>query len=358
MKKVAIIGTVGIPAKYGGFETLAENIVNNLVKEYDITVFCSKKSYEVAQSSYNGAKLKYINLKANGIQSIPYDVISIVEALKFSDTLLVLGVSGCVILPFVKLFSKKKIIVNIDGLEWKRDKWNKLARLFLKFSERQAVNYADIIVSDNKAIQDYVQKEYNKESVLIAYGANHIIKEFITEKDVALYPFLKTKYAFAISRTVPENNIHIMLEAFSKTKKTNFIVFGDWTDSEYSKSLFRKYSNIDNIFLLNPMYNEKRLKNIIRTNAAIYIHGHSAGGTNPTLVEAMYLGLPVFAFDVEYNKETTQHKAKYFKNENDLLLLINNINELDLKEIATDMENIAIENYTWEKISQQYAKLF
>ena len=133
MKKISIIGTVGIPAKYGGFETLTEYLTKNLHKDYDMTVYCSSKSYEEKIDTHNGAKLKYINLNANGVQSIPYDIISIFSSLKFADTLLILGVSGCIILPFIRLFSKKRIIVNIDGLEWKREKWGKGAKWFLKF---------------------------------------------------------------------------------------------------------------------------------------------------------------------------------------------------------------------------------
>jgi len=152
-KKVAIIGTMGIPAKYGGFETLTEYLTKNLYKKYNLTVYCSSKSYKHKIAQHNGANLKYINLNANGIQSIPYDIISIIKSLKESDTLLILGVSGCIILPIIRVFSKKNIIVNIDGLEWKRDKWGKFAKWFLKYSERLAVKYANSIVADNKVIQ-------------------------------------------------------------------------------------------------------------------------------------------------------------------------------------------------------------
>ena len=106
MEKISIIGTVGIPAKYGGFETLTEHLTKYLNEKYEITVFCSAKSYEEKLKNHNGAKLKYINLKANGIQSISYDIISIYKSLKFADTILILGVSGCIFLPLVKLFGK------------------------------------------------------------------------------------------------------------------------------------------------------------------------------------------------------------------------------------------------------------
>ena len=356
-KKIAIIGTVGIPAKYGGFETLAEYLTRNLADKYDMTVFCSAKSYDGKLDTYNGAKLKYINLNANGIQSIPYDIISIFSSLRFADTLLILGVSGCVVLPFVRLLSKKRIIVNIDGLEWKRDKWNQYAKWFLKFSEKLAVKYADVVISDNKVIQDYVRDEYGVESKLIAYGADHVTKELLNDEIKTKFPFLEDKYAFKVCRIEPENNIHLILDALSEYMTLNIVMIGNWENSEYGRELKEKYSSFKNIFLLDPIYDQKIL-NQIRSNCYVYIHGHSAGGTNPSLVEAMYLELPIFAYGARYNKETTQNKAKYFDNKDELIKLLNDIDEIELKMIATDMKKVAEKMYTWKIISKQYSELF
>ena len=356
-KKIVIIGTVGIPAKYGGFETLAEYLTRNLADKYDMTVFCSAKSYDGKLDTYNGAKLKYINLNANGIQSIPYDIISIFSSLRFADTLLILGVSGCVVLPFVRLLSKKRIIVNIDGLEWKRDKWNQYAKWFLKFSEKLAVKYADVVISDNKVIQDYVRDEYGVESKLIAYGADHVTKELLNDEIKTKFPFLEDKYAFKVCRIEPENNIHLILDALSEYMTLNIVMIGNWENSEYGRELKEKYSSFKNIFLLDPIYDQKIL-NQIRSNCYVYIHGHSAGGTNPSLVEAMYLELPIFAYGARYNKETTQNKAKYFDNKDELIKLLNDIDEIELKMIATDMKKVAEKMYTWKIISKQYSELF
>jgi len=357
MKKISIIGTVGIPAKYGGFETLTEYLTKNLHDSYELTVFCSGKNYNEQLEIYNGTKLKYINLYANGVQSIPYDIVSIFSSLKFADTLLILGVSGCIVLPFVQLFSKKRIIVNIDGLEWRREKWGKGAKWFLKFSEKLAVKLADIVVSDNKVIQKYVLNEYGVKSELIAYGADHVTKEILSNEIQKKYPFLSGKYAFKVCRIEPENNVHLILNAFSQHSELNIVMIGNWKNSEYGKELKEKYSSFKNIFLLDPIYDQNIL-NQIRSNCFIYMHGHSAGGTNPSLVEAMYLGLPIFAFGVEYNRETTQNKAKYFNDKDELLELLKNINDDELKKVADDMQQVAKENYTWKKISEQYADLF
>ena len=356
-KRISIIGTVGIPAKYGGFETLTEYLTLNLGCNYDMTVFCSSKNYKVKPVMHNNARLKYINLKANGIQSIPYDIISIFQSLKNSDTLLILGVSGCLAVPIVKLFSDKKILVNIDGLEWKRDKWRWFTKWFLKFFEKIAVRFADEVITDNKVIKEYVKKEYNVESNLIAYGADHVSYEGLDEDILKKYAFLNDKYSFKVCRIEPENNIHVILEAFSNSVHNKFVLVGNWENSVYGKKLKAKYSSFKNISLLDPIYNQKTL-NQLRSNCDIYIHGHSAGGTNPSLVEAMYLKLPIFAFGAHYNKETTGYKALYFDNELELMTLLDNLNSKKLSVIAKDMKTIANEKYTWKIVSNKYSELF
>lgn len=356
-KKIAVIGTVGIPAKYGGFETLVEYLTKELNEKFDFTVFCSARSYDVQLKAHNNAKLKYINLKANGIQSILYDIISIFKSLKESHTLLILGVSGCIVLPFVKLLSSNRIIVNIDGLEWKRAKWGGPAKRFLKFSEKIAVKYADEIITDNKVITDYMKLEYGASSHLIAYGADHVTNEPFDDELIEKYPQVKKNYAFKVCRIEPENNIHIILEAFSILPEKNLVCIGNWGNSEYGKNLKMKYAKHKNIFLLDPIYDQLIL-NKLRSNCSIYIHGHSAGGTNPSLVEAMYLGLPIFAFGVDYNKETTENKALYFDDVNELVLLLKNTCDPQLIDIGNDMNIIAKERYTWAYISTLYSKLF
>lgn len=356
-KKIAIIGTVGIPAKYGGFETLTEYLTKNLHDKYNMTVFCSAKSYDKQLESYNGTKLKYINLNANGAQSIPYDIISIFSSLKFSDTLLILGVSGCIVLPFVRLISKKRIIVNIDGLEWKREKWGKGAKWFLKFSEKLAAKYADVVVSDNKVIQEYVFDEYGVRSELIAYGADHVTKELLSDEIKEKYSFLNDKYAFKVCRIEPENNVHFILEAFKEFKDFNLVIIGNWENSDYGKNLKHKYAKVKHIYLIDPIYNQKIL-NQIRSNCYVYLHGHSAGGTNPSLVEAMYLELPIVAYGVEYNKQTTQNKAKYFLTKKELVEILEGLKDKELKIISKQMKSISEKEYLWKKISHKYAELF
>ncbi len=358
-KKLSIIGTVGLPANYGGFETLAEHIVENLSNSYDISVYCSSKKYakEDRKSSYKGAKLFHLPLDANGVQSIFYDTLSILHALFYADILLILGVSGAWILPFVRFFTNKKIIISIDGIEWKRDKWSPLAKWYLWWAESIAVKYSHIDISDNESIQDYTAMRYGSLSNVIEYGADHTLEVEPTYDDIAKYPFLEKSYAFKVCRIEPENNVHIILDCFAKVQKMPLVMVGNWNNSLYGQELKEKYGSHPNVQLLDPIYNQRNL-DLLRGNASLYIHGHSAGGTNPSLVEAMYLGLPIIAFNVSYNVTTTEGKALYFQQSNDLLEVINTLTYSQLKKLGNEMKSIAKRRYKWSVIASKYRFLF
>lgn len=355
IKKVAIIGTVGLPSNYGGFETLVEYITRDLNNDFEFTVYCSSKSYTKKVKSYNNCRLHYIKLDANGLQSIPYDIFSMIHAARYADVLLVLGHSGAIFYPFLKLFYKKSIIVNIDGCEWKRNKFNFLTKKFLKFSEKLSINFASQIIGDNKVIVDYVLKSHNKRANLIAYGGDHV-KKNISSTLKKKYTFFDKPYSFKVCRIEPENNIEMILEAFSCLKNKNLVIVGNWKNSKFGLELKSKYESFDNIYLLNAIYDQNILDQI-RSNCHIYIHGHSAGGTNPSLVEAMSLGLPIFCFNIGYNKATTHNSAKYFNSSSELMDILNNTKPEELVNIRSKMIEIAKKEYKWSHISEKYKKL-
>ncbi len=358
MKKLAIIGTVGLPARYGGFETLAEQLVTHLGEEFEITVYCSGKFYSKAERAthYKGAKLKYLPLNANGIQSIPYDIISIIHASFKSDLLLILGVSGCILLPIVKFFTRKRFFVNIDGIEWKRDKWGKLIKTFLRYSEIMAVESAEGIITDNEVISKYLKATYNYDSYLIEYGGDQAKPVAITESASTQYPFLKDKYMFGVCRIEPENHIHLIVEAASKQDKYPLVMVGNWDNSEYGQQIREQYKGVAHIHLLDPIYEPIAL-NTLRSNCFLYLHGHSAGGTNPSIVEAMNLGLAVVAFDVGYNRESTENKALFFNTTEQLLQIISSITDQQQQELAGEMKFIAKRRYTWKIIAGKYLRM-
>lgn len=357
--KVAIIGTVGLPAKYGGFETLAAHLVEELSNTYDFTVYCSSKKYSQKErcENWKGAHLKYIPLDANGIQSIPYDTWSIIHALFFSDVLLILGVAGAWLLPFVKLFTNKKVIISIDGIEWKRDKWSLPAKLYLWWAEKLAVKFSDIDISDNESIQDYTSLRYNTISRVIEYGADHTKTNLVaTSENIEKYPFLQDEYAVKVCRIEPENHVHTILKVFSEFPERKLVMVGNWNNSQYGTELKQQYSDFENIYLLDPIY-EQEIIDLIRGKASLYVHGHSAGGTNPSLVEAMFLGLPIISNGVSYNRTTTENQAYYFSNAEELKNIVAQLKKEDLQNCAIRMKRIAERRYTWKRIARKYDNL-
>ncbi|WP_281818537.1 DUF1972 domain-containing protein [Parabacteroides goldsteinii] len=358
--KVAIIGTVGVPANYGGFETLVEQLVcHNHSEDLQYAIYCSKKSYSEERWVYHGAKIEYVGLKANGIQSIPYDIVSLIRASRNSDVVVVLGISGCAFLPIFRLFSKKRLVINIDGLEHRRDKWGKWTRKFLKFSEKMAVKFGDVIVTDNKGITNYVMKEYGKNSELIAYGGDHVLMNVSSvdcENILSQYGLHSNNYSLAICRIEPENNVHTILEAYSQTLNKKLLFIGNWSKSAYGIKMQEKYSKFPNIKIQPAIYDLKIL-NVLRSKCEYYLHGHSAGGTNPSLVEAMFFKKPIIAFDCIYNRESTENKAIYFSSAESLSSLLLT-KDFDIQENASAMFEIANRRYRWNIIAEQYENLY
>lgn len=346
MTKIAIVGTVGLPACYGGWETLVDNMVKSNTSSFDYSVYCSSTSYDDKMESYNGAKLIYLPISANGISSIFYDITSMIHTLfTRPKVIVILGVSGCIFLPVFKLLSRSKLIVNVDGIEWKRDKWSGFAKYFLKFSESMAVRYADVVVADNDGIRDYISSEYGVQAEVIAYGGEHSLVSSVDGNS--------SDYFFTVCRIEPENNVEMILEAFSNSD-VNYKIVGNWDASLYGVQLKEKFSVYKNIDIIDPVYDLNILFDY-RNNCKGYIHGHSVGGTNPSLVEIMHFSKQVYAFDCVFNRFTTEDEALYFSTSDDLRKLVTNP---DLSSNNEKLKEIAMRRYTWKIVAKQYESLY
>lgn len=357
MKTISILGTVGIPASYGGFETLVENLArfhqtNSLPSK--LVVYCSAKSYPARSKTCFGAELRYVDLGANGISSIAYDVVSLISAVRQrSEVILLLGVSGAIALPLVRLVSRATIVTNIDGIEWKREKWTGLARWFLRLSERMAVSYSHEVIADNAGIAAHVARNYGKHCHVIAYGGDHAIHATPKPYADALLP---KRYALALCRIEPENNVEMILEAFSRQHELPLVFVGNWGNSAYGQLLRQRFGAAPNLYLLDPIYDAGVL-HTLRSNATIYVHGHSAGGTNPSLVEMMHFGIPVLAYDCVFNKHTTESKALWFDSAKALSEILTGLTPEVMHQVAVDMKGIAQARYTWSAIGSAYFSL-
>lgn len=354
--KVAIIGTVGVPGRYGGFETLAENLVRHHQRSGSttkLTVYCSAGAYPDRPPRYLSAELRYSRLKANGPQSVLYDAVALLDAAwRGNDVALLLGVSGAMVLPFVRLVSRMRIVTNVDGIEWRRDKWKGLARHFLRLSERAAVRFSHAVVADNQGIADYLSETYGIKATVIAYGGDHALEpadeSFPDAGDSGMPP----DYALALCRIEPENNVGMILEAFARARKP-LVFVGNWDNSDYGQALKARYGSARGIHLLDPTYEPGKLYEI-RRRASLYVHGHSAGGTNPSLVEMMHFGVPILTFDCIYNRFTTEDQARYFSTAEELTQLADDSVSCENGE---RMREIAGRRYRWNLISEQYFQL-
>lgn len=355
--RVAVVGTAGVPAAYGGFETLAENLVrfnDRTAGRVDLTVYCSSVARADRPARFDGANLAYVHLPPNGIASIAYDVASISHAVRTGHgTILLLGVSGAVCLPLVRLFCRTRILTNIDGIEWKRAKWSRLARLVLRWSEWFAVRFSHVVITDNAAIAEYVAKTYKAPCEVIAYGGDHALEPRLGPAETSPYG---AGYALALCRIEPENNVQMILEAYAG-RAERLVFVGNWANSEYGRSLAARYGNVGNIEIVDPVYEPHALKRI-RSGASLYVHGHSAGGTNPSLVEMMQFGIPVAAFDCAFNRHTTEGQALYFKSAAELQEIIGSLDVDHATSIGEKMRAIGAERYTWSAIGQAYIDLF
>lgn len=358
MKKVVLIGTNGVPANYGGIETLAEYLTRDLNEYYDLYCYCSKTPKEKQLESYHNTKLIYVPMKANGWQSIFYDGWTILRSLCKHDVLVVLGCS-CPPALFFKIFTKKHIVLNaIGGKETEKIRglklFGKVEVAIKKWMEGIQARYADYVIIDNAANVEIFEKKHHVKALLAEYGGDHAVAETITEEAIKKYPFLNGKYDVTVSRAQEDMNIHMVIDAYKQVPERTIVIVSNWQKSEYGQKLYAEnFGKYENIILLNAIYDQKEL-NTIRSNASLYLHTHSMCGTAPSLVEAMYLNLPIVCFKVPTNIETTEHKSVYFESVPELVEILKGLDETTLNLLKTDLNEIAVRRYNWKRISAIY----
>ncbi len=312
--KVAVIGSVGIPARYGGFETLAEQLVRETSpEEMALYVYCEAATYrhEAASCGAPGHRRIFMPLRANGVSSMLYDMLSVAHALTVlrADCLLVLGCSGALALPAVRVLSPRtRIVTNIDGMEWRRAKWSRAPRLLLQFLERCSVAASHVVVADNAEIAHMATARYGIEPVIIAYGGDHTLVSPSERVRPTVPPI--GEFYLSIARAEPENNCHLILEAFAVSRE-RVVFFGNWSANAYGRALRAKFARCEAVDLRDPVYDVRELA-WYRGAAKGYVHGHSVGGTNPSLVEALFWTNNLFAFECPFNRATLGGEGRYF----------------------------------------------
>ena len=359
--KIGIIGTRGIPNHYGGFEQFAEYLATYLAKQ-DCEVYVYNSSdHPFQEKLFKGVHIVHCSdpeKKMGTIGQFIYDLNCILDTRKRElDIILQLGYTSSSIWSF--LFPKKPLIItNMDGLEWKRSKYTFFVRKFLRYAESLAVKHSHFLVSDSNGIKKYIDDKYNKDSKYIAYGSE--IVSSIDESILKKYKLQKEKYHMLLARIEPENNIETILDGVVISGlKTSFLVIGDYTKNSFGKRLKEKYKNYNHIIFLGSIYNGDEL-NCLRHFCNLYFHGHSVGGTNPSLLEAMGSGNLIIAHNNIFNKAVLKENAYYFFTSEDVSFYLKNKNKVNLKEQSKiEKNNIKIKNeFDINKINASYFSYF
>ena len=360
--KIAILGTRGIPNNHGGFEQFTEYFSVYLASNKHEVYVYNSHDHPYQDKNFKGVNIIHAydpEYKIGTTGQFIYDLNCILDSRKRKfDVILQLGYTSSSI--WNKLLPKSAVIVtNMDGLEWKRSKYSPLVRKFLMHAEKLAVKSSDFLISDSIGIQEYIQKKYNKPSEFIAYGAT----VFTTPNDkvTARYAVKSNNYCILIARLEPENNIETIVDGYHASKTSHsLIVFG--TLNDFGKKLQKKYINDKRIRFEGANYNQEDLNNL-RFFSRYYFHGHSVGGTNPSLLEAMASNTLIIAHNNIFNKSILEDNAHYFNNSNDIKETLNqdvlfankeffstaNIKKIN-KLFSWDIINSSYENYIINKI--------
>lgn len=382
MKHVFIIGSKGIPAKYGGFETFVEKLTEQQ-KSKEIKYHVSCLAQDNKEFEHNGARCFNINVPNIGAaKAVYYDIFALRECIRYIKENKIenpiVYILACRIGPFVGKYKKQlkrlggTLFVNPDGHEWKRGKWNAAIRRYWKISENLMVKHADLLVCDSKNIEKYIQEDYklyNPKTTFIAYGAD-MEKSKISDNDPKLINWYKEKdvkakeYYLVVGRFVPENNYETMITEFMKSNtKKDFVLITNVEENKFYEQLKQKtgFDKDSRIKFVGTVYDQELLKKI-RENAYGYFHGHEVGGTNPSLLEALATTDLNLLLDVGFNREVGEEGAIYWNKKNNCLA-----NLIDKADIMLEVEIIdfskkarkrILEEYSWEHIVNKYENIF
>jgi len=356
--KIAILGTRGIPNHYGGFEQFAEFFSVYLVqKGHEVYVYNSH-DHPYQEKTFHGVNLIHCNdpeHKMGTFGQFIYDYNCIMDSrTRDFDIILQLGYTSNSVWFFL-LPKKPVIITNMDGLEWKRSKYSAPVRQFLKFAERLAAVSSDYLVADSLGIQTFLKKRYKKDSTFIAYGAYPFDQPdaSVLEK----YDVKQGGFNMIMARFEPENNLDMVLEgvARSEDKKTILVVGKHMT--KYGEYLKNKFAAHANIRFTGGIYNLADL-NSLRYYSNIYFHGHSVGGTNPSLLEAMASQALVVAHNNDFNRGVLKENGIYFSNPDEVSALLSSVKKSDNLQKVRNNYDAIVQQYNWEKINGEYLRLF
>lgn len=357
--RVGILGTRGIPNYYGGFEQFAEHLSQGLAEKGHEVIVYNTHNHPYQQKNWNDVHIEHCYNPEHILGSFGqfvYDLNCILDARKKNlDAILMLGYTSSSI--WGRLFpNDTTMIFNMDGLEWQRTKYSPIVQRFLLHAEKLAVKFADYHVADSSVIQSYLNKKYDISCEHIPYGAEIFQNE--DEDLLKEYAVRKHNYFLLIARMEPENNIEIILDGFSRSGSTKkFLVVGD-TRNKFGRHLVKKFNHDERVQFIGGVYNNVKKIHTLRTYSYLYFHGHTVGGTNPSLLEAMASRSLIVAHDNAFNRAILHEDAYYFSNSAAIQNIIDDTTRgaHESTMIKNNLRKIK-DQYGWEKIIDDYDKL-
>jgi hypothetical protein len=350
MTRVAIIGSHGLYANYGGWDQLVNNLALKKAEKIEYIIFNSFETNSLITPP-PGVKVKRLGLKASGFQGLFYDFWSIILCYWSVDTILLLGVQGIPLISVLRVFKKVRIVSNVGGIEWERPKFNLFSKLYLKFCFNLSFRYSKFVILDNPYYNKFVPARTKTEVKVIPYGGeidsslkvNHIIEN--------KYPFIRSDYFLSISRSLKDNLISELCNSFVGSVNT-LVLISNFSRSAYGLEVYDKYRDIKNIVLIDGLYIKPEL-DLIRRNCKAYIHTHTLCGTAPSLVEMIIAQKPVLSIDIPQNRYTLHEQGFFFSD-------FKEIQDIDKSTDFTEFipSSELCQLYAWKKIVSDYETLF
>ena len=362
--RIAILGTKGIPNNYGGFEQFAEYLSIGLSERgHEVTV------YTPHYHSFQGNKLKKVEIKRfycpeNRIGAAAhfiYDFLCLKDAIRSQfDIIYEAGYQSSAF--SIRLLKRKhhrhRIVTNMDGMEWRRSKWNRLVKYITRICEKTAVKHSDYLIADNIGIQKYFIDAYKVEPAYLPYGAEVI--DAFDDTVLGEYGLVKNNFYLVIARLEPENNLEMMIRGYLSHDTSAPLVIIGGLSTKYAKFLTDQFGNSPRIRFIGAIYNKGKLDNL-RYFCKTYLHGHSVGGTNPSLLEAMACSSFIVAHDNEYNRSVLHDNALFFGIEEELTAILNSLDALPETQILAFKRNNTAEitsKYSWAHVVDLHESFF
>lgn len=356
--RIAMMGTRGVPATYGGFETAIEEVGARLVQRgHEVVVYCRDTGAKLArQENHLGMQLVHLPaIRSKSLETLSHSALSAVHlATHRTDVALVFNAANAVWLPILRA-ARIPVATHVDGLEWKRAKWGPVGKRYYRTCERLAVAWSEALISDAQGIADYYQSKFNSDSYLITYGAPDC--RDVGSDSLANLELKPGTYHLVVARFEPENHVHLIVEGHrrSGSKKPLVIVGSSPYSDAYTAQLKEQASA--QVQFLGGVWDQKLL-NQLYANCYLYWHGHSVGGTNPSLLRALGAGAPVAGFDVSFNREVAGLAGRYFADAAEASALFTELeaHPRTVKQLR-DATTAEAQRYDWEIVADGYEKL-